>query len=497
VDAPYDELKRRLCEIQDLEKAHELLYWDQVVMMPPAGAAVRGDVRATVARLAHEKSVDDEIGRLLEQIEPEAEALPYDSDEASLVRVARRDWEKARKVPTELAAETAKVTADAEDAWAAARQASDFAAFKPWLDRVVELKRRYIECFAPYDDPYDPLLDDFEPGMKTAEVRVVFDRLKQELVPLIAHAANNEQDEFMRGPFAVERQHDLSLELIGRFGFEPVAYRLDTTVHPFCSSLSTQDIRLTTRYSEEELTSLFTAMHECGHGLYEHGISPALERTPLCDGASSALHESQSRLWENVVGRSRPFWRWFFPTVQRAFPDVLGDVEADAFYRAVNRVHPSFIRVDADEATYGLHIIMRFELEQELIAGTLSTADLPEAWNARVEEYLGLEVPDDGLGVLQDVHWSSGGFGYFPTYQLGNVISLQIWERAREALGDVDAQLERGEFGELHQWLRANVYAHGRKYLPAELLERVVGGPLDPAPYLRYLKSKFGTAVAA
>jgi carboxypeptidase Taq len=497
VDAAYDELRSRLGEVYDLEKAHELLYWDQVVMMPPAGAGARSDIRATVARLAHDRLVDDEIGRLLERVEPETESLPYDSDEASLVRMARRDWEKARKVPTELAAETAKVTADAEEAWAAARQNSDFSAFKPWLDRVLELKRRYVECFAPYDDPYDPLLDDYEPGMKTAEVRAVFDRLKQELIPLIADAASDEDDEFMHGPFPAERQHELSLELIDRFGFEQGAYRLDTTVHPFCSSLSTQDIRLTTRYAEGELTSLFTAMHECGHGLYEHGISPSLERTPLCEGASSALHESQSRLWENVVGRSRPFWRWFFPSVQRAFPGPLGDVDAEAFYRAVNRVRPSFIRVDADEVTYGLHIIIRFELEQELIAGTLSTDDLPKTWNARVEEYLGLEVPEDRLGVLQDVHWSSGGFGYFPTYQLGNVISLQIWERAREALADVDAQIERGEFGELHGWLRANVYAHGRKYLPAELLERVVGGPLDPEPYLRYLKAKFGTAVAA
>jgi carboxypeptidase Taq len=325
----------------------------------------------------------------------------------------------------------------------------------------------------------------------------VFEGLKHELVPLIADAASNDEDAFMHGPFSLERQQALSVELIQRFGFEPSAYRLDTTVHPFCSSLSTQDIRLTTRYSEHELTSLFTAMHECGHGLYEHGISATLERTPLCDGASSAFHESQSRLWENLVGRSRSFWRWFFPSVQAAFPDVLRGVDTEAFYRAVNRVRPSFIRVDADEATYGLHIIIRFELEQELIAGTLETADLPDAWNGRVEEYLGLEVPEDRLGVLQDVHWSSGSFGYFPTYQLGNVISVQVWERAREALPDVDAQIGRGDFGPLYEWLRANVYAHGRKYRPAELLERVVGGPLDPEPYLRYLRAKFGTAVTA
>jgi carboxypeptidase Taq len=333
--------------------------------------------------------------------------------------------------------------------------------------------------------------------MTTAEVRVVFDRLKQELIPLIAEAATESEDGAISGPFSIERQHELSVELIERFGFEPGAYRLDTTVHPFCANMGIEDIRLTTRYSEHELTSLFTAMHECGHGLYEYGISPSLERTPLAIGASAALHESQSRLWENVVGRSRPFWRWFFPSVQQAFPAALADVDAESFYRSVNRVHPSFIRVDADEATYGLHIVIRFELEQELIAGTLDTADLPDAWNARVYEYLGLEVTDDRLGVLQDVHWSGGSFGYFPTYQLGNVISLQIWERAAEAIADIEAKIERGEFGELHEWLRSNVYAHGRKYMPSELLERVVGGPLDAEPYLRYLRAKFGTAVAA
>jgi carboxypeptidase Taq len=497
VNATYDDLRRRLAEVRDLEKAQELLYWDQVVMMPANGAAVRADLRSTLGRLAHERLIDDEIGRLLEELGPWAESLPYDSDEASLVRVARRDWEKARKVPTELAAETAKVTAESEQVWAAARRDSDFAAFKPWLDRVLELRRRYVECFAPYDDPYDPLLDDFEPGMTTAEVRVVFDRLKQELIPLIAEAATESEDGAIGGPFSIERQHELSVELIERFGFEPGAYRLDTTIHPFCANMGIEDIRLTTRYSEHELTSLFTAMHECGHGLYEYGISPSLERTPLAAGASAALHESQSRLWENVVGRSRPFWRWFFPSVQQAFPAALANVDVDAFYRSVNRVHPSFIRVDADEATYGLHIVIRFELEQELIAGTLDTADLPDAWNARVYEYLGVEVPDDRLGVLQDVHWSSGGFGYFPTYQLGNVISLQIWERAAEAIPDLEARIERGEFGELHEWLRSNVYAHGRKYMPNELLERVVGGPLDAEPYLRYLRAKFGTAVAA
>jgi carboxypeptidase Taq len=497
VDEKLAELRTRLAEIHDLQKAVELLFWDQTVMMPPGGAAVRAEQLTTLNRIAHERFVDDEVGRLLEELRPYEESQAYDSDEASLVRITRRDWEKARKVPPQLAAEMTKVASEANEAWVAARRESDYAAFKPWLERTLELKRRYIECFAPYDDPYDVVLDDYEPGMKTQDVRTVFDRLKEELIPLIAEAASDEQDEFMHGPFPEQKQQELSLAVMERFGYTPDEFRLDKTVHPFCASSGTRDIRLTTRYSETDLTSLFTAMHECGHGVYEHGVSSTLERTPLCSGASSALHESQSRLWENVVGRSLPFWRWFFPRVQTTFSDLLADVDVEQFHRAVNRVRPSFIRVDADEATYGMHIILRFELEQDLLTGQLSLDDLPEAWNARFEEYLGLPVPEHRLGVLQDVHWSAGSFGYFPTYQLGNVISLQIWEKAREALPDVDEQIERGELGDLHEWLRTNLYVLGRKFTPEETLERVVGGPLDPEPYIRYLRSKFGTSTLA
>jgi carboxypeptidase Taq len=285
--------------------------------------------------------------------------------------------------------------------------------------------------------------------------------------------------------------------IVERFGATWDQFRLDRTVHPFCSSFATGDIRLTTRFSTTDLHSLFSSMHECGHGLYEHGIDPALERTPLCNGVSSSLHESQSRLWENLVGRSRPFWRWFYPEVEAAFPDVLADVGVDDFYRALIRVHPSFIRVDADEVTYGLHVIVRFELEQELITGRLSTEELPQAWNARYAEYLGVDVPEDRVGVLQDVHWAFNGFGYFPTYQLGNVVSVQIWEKAAEALPDLDAQVEAGEFAELGKWLRDNLYVLGRKFTPMETLERVVGERLDPEPYLRYLRAKYGAGVAA
>ena len=493
----FAELKSRLSEIHDLRRAQELLFWDQTVFMPPGGGGVRGAQLETLDRIAHEKFVSDAIGALLEELRPLEESLDYDSDEASLIRVTRRDWDKARRVPAELAAEMTRAAADGHDVWAKARQDSDFAMFLPALERNVELKRRYIECFAPYEDPYDPLLDDYEPGMKTAEVHAVFDDLKRELIPLIAEVANGADDDFMRGPFDAGAQHELSLELVRRFGFEDDHFRLDRTVHPFAASSARNDIRLTTRYKEDDLTSLFTAMHEGGHGLYEHGISETLERTPLCHGVSSALHESQSRMWENVVGRSQPFWRWFYPRLQSAFPAALGGVELDRFYRAVNRVRPSYIRVDADEATYNLHIILRFELELEIVNDRIALRDLPEAWNARFKEYLGIDVPEDRLGILQDVHWSGGGLGYFPTYSLGNIVSLQIWEKVRDALPDLEDDFERGEFGRLHEWLRENLYSLGRKYTPQETLERIVGTGIDAGPYVRYLKDKLGALAAA
>jgi carboxypeptidase Taq len=496
VEEGYAELRRRLGEVEDLRQAAELLSWDQTVMMPPTGAAIRAEQLTTLSRLAHQLFTSDAIGELVERLRPYEESLPYDSDEASTIRVTRRDWEKERRIPAELAAEQAKLASEGQEVWVEARRNSDYAAFKPWLDRTLELKRRYVACFEPYEDPYDPLLDDYEPGLRTAEVREVFDALKPELKALVADAGSTEVDEFMRGPFPVDRQREFSLTVLERFGYTPRSFRLDETVHPFASGTSTQDIRLTSRYSEGDLTSIFTAMHECGHGIYEHGVAQTLDRTPLGHGVSSAFHESQSRLWENVVGRSRSLWEFFYPRLRDTFPDVLGDVDVDRFHRAVNRVRPSFVRVDADEATYSLHIILRFELEQELLSGELSTDDLPEAWNARFKEYLGLDVPEDRLGVLQDVHWSGGSFGYFPTYALGNVIGLQIWEVVRAELPDLDDQFARGEFEPLHAWLRERVYRHGRKFTPSELLERVVGGGMDAGPYVRYLREKFGAAAA-
>ena len=498
MEAALGELKQRLGEIVDLTRAEYLQQWDLAVWMPPRGASSRAVQLSTLQGIIHTRQIDDRIGELLDELEPYAASLPYDSDDACLVRIARRDWEKLRRIPTELASEIASAGAESYQAWVQAREESKFSDFRPHLERMLELSHRLIACFEPYEEPYDVLLDFYEPGMKTEEVRTTFAVLKPALSSLVAeHAADPDEDEFMRGPFPIPPQEALSRELIERFGGSWDAFRLDLTVHPFAIPFGLEDIRLTTRYSEDDIHSLFTAMHECGHGLYEYGVSPSLDRTPLCEGVSSAVHESQSRLWENVVGRSLPFWRWFYPRVQEAFPDHFAAVSLEQFHRAVNRAQRGFVRVDADETTYGLHVILRFELEQELISGRLSVADLPDAWNTRFHELMGLDVPNDRLGVLQDSHWSGGSFGYFPTYLLGSVLSVQIWERLREALPDVDEQIERGDFGQIGGWLRENIYTHGRKFMPAETIERVVGGPIDPEPYLAYLRDKLSAVAAA
>ena len=498
MESKFKYLKTRLAEIHDLGKAAGLLSWDQQTLMPAKGGAVRAEQLATLQRVIHEKFTAPEIGRLLEDLRPYEASLPHDSDEASLIRVTRRDYEKETKVPGDLRAEMTRTNILSRQAWVAARQQADFALFLPHLQKVVELKHKYIECFddANAESVYDPLLDDFEPGMKTAEVKAVFDDLKQDLVPLIAainERVDSVSDACLHQPFPAEKQREFCLSLIERFGFQTDSWRLDPTVHPFASSVCTTDIRITTRYYPDYIgPALFGSMHECGHGLYENGISPALERTPLCRGTSSGLHESQSRMWENLVGRSRPFWKFFFPKLQAAFPEQFKSVDAEGFYRAVNKVQPSFIRVEADEATYNLHIILRFELEQEIMEGKLALKDVAEAWNARMKAYLGIDAPDAAQGVLQDVHWSSGLFGYFPTYSLGNIISCQIWEKALEAMPDLYTQFERGEFMTLREWLRENLHRHGRKFTPVEMLQKVAGSAITVGPYVKYLKTKLG-----
>jgi carboxypeptidase Taq len=491
------QLKERLGEIQDLTQASMLLEWDQQTIMPPRAADARSSQLATLTKITHQKFTDPAIGKLLDSLQAYGESLPYESDDAALLRFTRREYEKLTKVPEELATELTRAGSQAYGAWVKAKQESDFGHFLPHLQRIVDLKFKYIECLdAGQETPYDVLLDDYEPGMKTSEVRACFDELKVGLIPLLAAIRERQDvvdDSLMRGHFPPADQERFSRKVLEQLGASWEAWRLDPTVHPFATG-TLDDIRVTTHYNPDDMSvSVFGTIHEFGHGLYEHQISHNLARTPLCRGTSMSIHESQSRTWENLVGRSKAFWQFMFPTLQATYPDQFGKVDLDAYYAAINKVEPSYIRIHADEATYPLHIILRFELEQEIFEGKLALTDLPEVWNARFKSYMGLDVPDNAHGVLQDVHWSFGGMGYFPTYALGSIVASQLWEKITREIPDLEEQFARGEFGALREWLCVNIHQHGSKFTSSELLQRVLGTGIEVQPYLRYLSSKFGT----
>jgi carboxypeptidase Taq len=494
-------LRQRMAQLADLRHAINLAHWDQQTMMPPRGGVARAESLATLERISHAMLVDDETGRLLDGAALELNGAGYDSDEASIVRFTRRAWEKARRVPTELAAELARAASLGHEAWVVARQESDFASFVPYLQRNLDLVREYVDCLSGVDEfecAYDVLLDDYEPRMKTSTVTELFAELKSELVPLIAEVSKRRDEvdaSILRRTVGVEQQRALVGEVVAMMGFHRDAWRLDDTVHPFAIGIGGGDVRITTRWDENYFPmGLFGAMHECGHGLYEAGIAASLRRSPLGHGTSLGLHESQSRLWENMVGRGAPFCEVLAREIPPAFGWPEDGVDARGLFEAVNRVDPSLIRVEADEATYSLHVVLRFELEQELIEGRLAVADLPEAWNARMEEYLGVQVPDDARGVLQDVHWAAGLIGYFPTYALGNLIAGRLWERAHADLPDLDANIAQGDLAPLREWLGEHVHRHGSKFTTSELLEREAGGPIAVEPFVDYLRRKLTDA---
>jgi carboxypeptidase Taq len=467
--------------------------------MPPGGADARAEQRATLNRIAHDLQVAPELGELLEELAPFEEQYGHDSFEASLVRVGRRDYDKALRVPSALRAELTRAGSFGYRAWLQAREQEDYSIMLPHLEHNLELRRRYVACFEPEGDPYDVVLDDYEPGMKTAEVEAIFDQLKAALVPLIRAVGGSGpvDDSCLHGRFPRDAQRRVSLSILEHWGMDRVSWRLDRTVHPFATSMSPSDIRLTTNFHEDSLHGILSCLHEFGHGIYERQVDPGFVRTPLAHGTSAAFHESQSRMWENLVGRNLSTWKFFYPRLQKELPQQFGDVPLADFHRALNKVQPSLRRVDADEMTYCLHIILRFELERDMLSGAVSLKDLPEAFDAKMREYLGLQPPDVSHGVLQDVHWSDMSFGYFPTYALGNVVSVQLWEKAQAELGDLDEQFERGEFGLLREWLRENVHRPGRAFSPQELLQRVTGSGMDAAPYLGYLERKLGELFGA
>jgi carboxypeptidase Taq len=496
LEAGLAEIKARLREIGDLEFAGAVLGWDQATYMPQGGAAARGRQAAMLSRMAHEKSVDPAIGKLLDEIEPRADLLPEDSDDRSLIRFARRDFEKAIRVPPDHVERAAALRAAAFDAWTRARPANDFAAVRPFLEQNVELSREYAGYFAPYRHVADPMIDDFDPGMTTETIRELFAALRRELVPLVRAICDQPaaDDRCLSGTFPEPAQVDFAVAVVKRLGYDFARGRIDKTHHPFCTKFSAGDVRITTRIDEHDIgQALFSTIHEAGHAMYEQGVAEALADAPIGRGASAGVHESQSRLWENVVGRSGSFWEHFYPALRKTFPDPFGSVPIEAFYRAINKVERSLIRTDADEVTYNLHVMMRFDLEQDLLGGRLAVKDLPEAWRARIKSDLGIAPDDDRDGCLQDVHWFSGGIGgSFQGYTIGNILSAQFFAAAVKAHPDIPREIAAGKFGTLHGWLVAHLHRHGRKFLPDELVARATGEPMTIAPYLAYLRGKYG-----
>lgn len=487
-----NQLKEILGEVSDLNHAGSVLGWDQQVNMPPGGGEARGQHLATLGKMAHEKSTSDEVGRLLEDLKQEFAGS--DSDDAALVRVATRNFDKSTRVPAEFVAEHAVVTTASFEAWVEAKRKSDFSIFLPHLEKVLGLMQKYVSYFPPTDHPYDVLLDDYEPGMKTAEVKEIFDKVRPQQVKLIKaiRSARQVKADFLHKKYNEKKVWDFSEAIISKFGYDFSRGRQDKAAHPFETSFSVNDVRITNRFEPNNpLATLFSGMHESGHAMYEQGINPAYERTPLANGVSSAVHESQSRMWENLVGRSLPFWEHFFPELKKVFPAQLEGISAKTFYKAINKVEPSLIRVNADEATYNLHIMLRLELEIDLLEGNMAVKDLPEIWNTKMQDYVGITPPDDAHGVLQDIHWSAGLFGYFPTYALGNLVSAQLWEKINKDIRDLDEQIRKGKFDSLLGWLREKVHTHGHKYDPQDLIQRVTGSKIDPAAYVRYLTKKY------
>jgi carboxypeptidase Taq len=496
VPAQLDVLKQRLADVHNLNRAMAVLSWDQHTYMPPGGSLARAAQTATLSRLAHDIFIAPVTGELLHEAVQEIPELKPDGDDADLLRVAQRDYNRAIKVPTSLVAAINEHSVLALPVWVRARQENDFASFAPYLEKTVELSRELAEHLGYEEHIYDALLDEAEPGMKTSQIASLFDTLRRELVPLvgaISERLDTVSDAVLHQPFDEAKQEAFGRRVVERFGYDFSRGRQDRTVHPFETTFSRNDVRITTRFDPAWLSpALFGTMHEAGHGLYEQGISPSLEGTLLARGASLGLHESQSRLWENVVGRSRPFWEHFYPLLQETFPQQLSAVVLDDFYLAVNRVEPSFIRVEADEVTYNLHTLLRFEMELDLLQHRYSVTDAPAVWNQKMEEYLGIRPPSDSLGILQDMHWSGGVFGYFPTYTLGNVLSVQFFDAAVREFPEIPDRIGQGDFGVLRSWLTDRIYRHGRKYEPNELIEMATGEPLQSRSYIDYLKKKYG-----
>lgn len=491
-----NQLKARLAEVNDIDATAALLNWDQSTFMPAGGSPARARQMATLARLSQVRFTDPEVGQLLNDLQPYADSLPTDSDDASLIRVTSRLYERAVRIPPEFLARFYQHSAETYQTWTEARPENDFNRVRPLLEKTLDFSRQMAEFFPEREHIADPLIAFSDYGMKAASVRQVFADLRSELVPIVQAITSQPiaDDSFLKIRYPDQGQWDFGMQVVKQLGFDFSRGRQDRSPHPFTTSFSINDVRITTRVDEHNFVdAFFSTVHEAGHGMYEQGIAQALEGTPLAGGASSGVHESQSRLWENIVARSRGFWTYFYPRLQAVFPQQLGNVSLDAFYRAINKVERSLIRTDADEVTYNLHVMLRFDLELQLLEGTLEVRHLPDAWNDRFRADLGILPPDDRLGVMQDVHWYGGIIGgAFQGYTLGNIMSGMFYAAALQAHPEIPTEIENGKFDTLHGWLASNIYAHGRKFTAAELVERVAGGPLNIHPYITYLRSKYG-----
>jgi carboxypeptidase Taq len=479
-----------------LDSVQSLLSWDERTMMPPAGAEHRAEQMTVLSGMIHARWTAPELGHMLDKLADSRLAADPHSDAGTTVRRLKREYDRKVKLPQALVEELTRTGVLGQQAWEKARRDDDFASFRPWLEKTVALKRQEAEALGYPECQYDALLDDYEPEERTSNVARVLDGLCRDLVPLIDDIRGSRRQpdvSVLRRQFPVEEQVAFGLDAARRIGFDFDRGRLDKTAHPFCSTTGPKDCRITTRFDVHAFgDAFFSILHEAGHGIYEQGLRDDHFGLPLGNAVSLGIHESQSRLWENLVGRSRSFWEYFYPEAQRRFRSALGDVALEDFYFAVNDVRPSLIRVDADEATYNLHILIRFELEQALLDGDLAVADLPGAWNQKYRGSLGIDPPNDADGVLQDIHWSAGIVGYFPTYSLGNLYAAQLFAQASAELGSLDQQFARGEFEPLRDWLRQKVHREGQRYSAAELVERVTGRPLSHEPLIEYLRGKLG-----
>lgn len=493
----YDALLRRSKEIGIIQSCAALLGWDQQTYMPGKGAAWRGEQMAYLSTLAHAKLADPQVGEWLAAVEGSTLTTDPHSDASANVREWRRNYDRAVRVPAALVEELARVATVAQQVWQEAKARNRFSDFQPYLQKIVALKKEEAQAVGYRQHPYDALLDEYEPGMLTEEVRTLFVALRRELAPLVerwSQSSRRPDTTILQREYPVERQKVFAEAAAAALGFDFTAGRLDVTAHPFCTGIGPGDCRITTRYNARFFNeAFFGVLHETGHALYEMHLPAEHIGTPLGSACSLGIHESQSRLWENQVGRSLPFWEHFFPRLQQTFPTAAGDVRLHDFYFAINQVRPSLIRVEADEVTYNLHIVLRFELETSLLSGDLTAADVPGAWREGMQRYLGVVPPDDTHGCLQDIHWSFGGIGYFPTYTLGNLYAAQFMAAARQQLGEegLREEFRQGRFRSLLDWLVTHIHRHGQRYRAAELCRRATGAPLRVEPFLDYLRTKY------